>query len=756
MIVLAFLLNEDVQGVEAKKAYGLLAKYCMDCHGEDKQKADLNLHALLANGGPRAEDRRHWDSTLDMVELKEMPPENKAQPTPEEREQLVTYLDKLMDDLDRLAPDNVGRVTARRLNRVEYENTIRDLMGVSFQATESFPRDEVGYGFDNIGDVLTLSPLLMERYLEAAEEIVDRSILSTIPEWPPVNRIEETAMTWPEKYDEFIRVERDRYLGLFREGEASMTYTSEYGGDHRLRVRTYQDKAGSEAAILVVYVNGKLVEETNVTAQGDRPELVEIDVLLLKGANEIQVGYTNNFNSDGDRNLFVDYVDVQGPLNLERPSLLASHRNIIPGQPEPGQEEAVMQTIFQDFASRAYRRPATEQEALRLTKLGMMAFNDGLSFEEGIKLGVSAVLSSPHFLYRWELDPKRLPEEARGLNGYELASRLSYFLWTSMPDQVLFEVAADGSLTEPQVLRAQVQRMLADPKAEALVLNFVGQWLQIRNMETVEPDPEVFPQFDDTLRAAMRQETELFVQSIVKEDASVLRLLDADYTFLNERLAEHYEIDGVQGETFQRVILDRNSRRGGVLTQASILTITSDSTRTSPVNRGKWVLEQLLGTPPPPPPPDVEPLEEGDKKAAPTASLRERLEMHRAKPECAGCHAKMDPIGFALENFDAIGRWRDTDDGFPIDPSGTLTGGLKVEGPDDLKAALVSKEEFVEALCEKMLTYALGRGTEYYDAKAVLQIAKQLNSNDYRFSTLISAIVMSDPFRKRQLQKPTS
>ena len=403
---------------------------------------------------------------------------------------------------------------------------------------------------------------------------------------------------------------------------------------------------------------------------------------------------------------------------------------------------------------RAYRRPATEAEVDRLTQLFLSVLNDGGAFNESVKIALSAVLASPHFLFRWELDPAKSPEDTRPLTGYEMASRLSYFLWSSMPDDELMRLAAENQLGDPKVLRAQVARMLGDPRSESLVINFIGQWLQLRNMDSVAPDPEIFPEFDEPLRAAMREETERFVLTLVREDRSLLQLLDADYTYLNERLAKHYDIDGVTGDEFRRVRLEPDGRRGGVLAHASILTITSNATRTSPVNRGKWVLEQILGTPPPPPPPDVEELEE-TKEATETASLRERMEMHRASPDCAGCHAKMDPIGFALENYDAIGRWRDTDGDFPIDPSGKLTGGITVTSPADLRRALAANEKFIETLCENMLTYALGRGTEYYDKCAVDLVIEQLKATDYRFSTLVTAIVLSEPFLKRQLA-PTS
>ena len=738
-----------------------LQQHCIGCHGPEKQKAELNIEALLENGKPKIEDRREWETILELIMAREMPPENKPQPSQELRSDITAYLEAHLDSFDCSGPTTAGTVTARRLNRDEYRNTIRDLMGVTFEASEAFPRDEVGYGFDNIGDVLSLSPLLMEKYLDAAEAIVDEALLSHISPWPPVQRFEESDLT--PKGGDAVRIVRERYLGLYREGAGEVTYEVATAGQYLLRVRAFQDKAGPEHAKMAVTVNQELVAEVDVTAEGRQPEIFRLPVQLEQGKALISVAYTNNYVDSrnripelrGDRNLFIDYVEVEGPSSVPRPPLPATHTAIIPRQPQPGEEEALARQIFQSFASKAFRRPATSNEVDRLTALAMSVFEeDETTFEEGVKVGVTAVLASPHFLYRWELDDRQIESEARVLGGHELAARLSYFLWSTMPDEELTQVASSNQLGKLPVLRAQVKRMLADPKAKALVSNFTGQWLQTRNLASVHPNPETFPDFDESLRASMQQETELFVQSIVDEDRSVLSLLDADYTFLNERLAKHYGIEGIKGDGFQRVALDRSSRRGGILTQASILTITSEETRTSPVVRGKWVLEQILGTPPPPPPPNVELLEE-TKEALASASLRERLEMHRASPDCAGCHAKMDPIGFALENYDAIGRWRDTDGAFPIDPSGKIVGGIEVGGPDDLKRAMVQNEKFVETLSEKLLTYALGRGTEYYDKCAIDLIVEQLKANGHRFSSLIDAIVTSEPFLKRQ-RLPTS
>lgn len=619
----------------ANFARPFIQQYCADCHGNEKQKADLNLEAF--EGEPALYKKRElWEIVRDMLAEREMPPEKKAQPSEEERIRMVQFINAELAKFDCAELSRPGRVTLRRLNRAEYNNTIRDLMGVDFSPAADFPLDEVGYGFDNIGDVLSLSPILMEKYLMAAEQIVSQSVLFDLPGHLPV-----------------LSESRDRL-------------------------------------------------SPNTSAPKRHPE-----------------------KSTRAR---------EGNLEAARRFLEA-------------------------FVPRAYRRPASSEEIQRLLDLAANALEQNANLKESVGIAVQAVLASPGFLYRWELDPEvedgdsqSLAGDAiRSLNPYELASRLSYFLWSSMPDDVLFKLAAAGTLLKPAVLEAQVRRMLADPKANALATNFAGQWLQFRQIETIAPDPELFPAFDEELRQAMRREGELFFEAVVREDRSILEFLDADFTFVNRRLADHYQIAGEFGAEFQRVRLDARSTRGGILTQAGTLALTANPTRTSPVIRGKWVLEQILGTPPPPPPPDVEELEES-REAAASASLRERLEIHRSQAECAVCHAKMDPIGFAFENFDAVGAWRDLDGAFPIDASGELPDGRRFNGPKELIAILKTEETFPRTVVEKMLTFALGRGLEYYDKCATDEILAELKKADFRFSALVVAIVMSDPFQKVSLQ----
>ncbi len=593
-----------------------LKQYCTDCHGSEKQKADLNLE-MLAESSALYKERKPWEAVRDMLADREMPPAKRAQPGEEERIRVVQFINEALAQFDCEEIRQPGRVTLRRLNRAEYNNTVRDLTGVDFQPAADFPLDEVGYGFDNIGDVLSLSPILMEKYLAAAAQIASKAIWSEIPEWPPTD-------------------------------------------------------------------------------------------------------------------------------------------------PEAGDMESARRALAA-FVPRAYRRPAVPEELERLLALVADALEQKATFEESIQVALQAVLASPHFLYRWELDdgggdsenPAETSGAVRSLNPYEFASRLSYFLWSSMPDGILFELAATGILLEPATIKAQVRRMLADPKADALAADFAGQWLQFRHLETIAPDPALFPTFDEALRAAMRRESELFFKAIMREDRNLLELLDADFTFVNDRLAAHYRIEGDFGPDFQRIRFRPQNVRGGILTQASTLALTANPTRTSPVIRGKWVLEQILGTPPPPPPPDVEELEESPK-AVESASLRQRLEQHRSHAECAACHAKMDPIGFAFENFDAIGAWRDDDGSFPIDASGELPDGRRFNGPKELIAILKTEETFLRTVVEKMLTFALGRGLEYYDKCATDEILAALSEGGFRFSALVTAIVMSDPFQKISLQQNKS
>ncbi|MEO6811323.1 MAG: DUF1592 domain-containing protein [Isosphaeraceae bacterium] len=738
---------------EAKVA-PVLNKYCISCHGGKKPKAGVNL-ATFTDEAAVLKDLKTWEKVLENVELGLMPPEDKPQPTEVEVETLTAWVESTLTSANCRGPADPGRVTLRRLNRNEYNNTIRDLVGIDFHPADDFPSDDVGYGFDNIGDVLSLPPLLMERYLAAAEQIVQRAIIADERLDPLTRRRElerfgknprEQAAGQP--YKGFAR-------GLASNGEIVLEFQPSREGNYQVRVRAFGQQAGPDPARLTVRVDGKDIETVDVTATEDAPGTYDVLIPLTPGRRKIALAFVNDYykpdDSDpklrGDRNLYLDWVEFRGPI-ADLKSLPEPHRRIVFLQPSSKKSEwrGNARIILERFASRAYRRPATPEELDRLLTLFDMALKDGERFERGIQLAVEAVLVSPHFLFRVEYDDD---EAAHPLNDYELAARLSYFLWSSMPDEELFTLAAEHKLQNNDVLDAQVRRMLNDPKASALVENFAGQWLQIRNLKTLNPDPGQFPNFDEALRSAMIRETELFFQAILTEDRSLLDFLDADFTFLNERLAKHYGIKGVRGEEFRRVPLT-DPRRGGILTQASILTITSNPTRTSPVKRGKWILEQVLGAPPPPPPPDVPELLEG-KDARLSGSLRQRMEQHRVDPGCASCHVRMDPLGFGFENFDPIGAWREQDEGLPIDPSGVLPSGQTFQGPAELKAILKTKDaEFARCLAEKMLTYALGRGLEYPDKCAVDRITATLSSDQYRLTRLVREIVKSDPFRKRK------
>ena len=583
-----------------KRVQPLLARYCYGCHNDEKHKGELSL-AALTKGSDALQHPEIWQKVLSKIRDHEMPPEEKLQPSPSERERVTGWIEHALFDCENPDP---GRVTLRRLNRAEYNNTVRDLVGVDFHPADDFPVDDTGYGFDNIGDVLTLSPMLLEKYLAAAESILTRA-----------------------------------------------------------------------------------------------------------------------FTNDSIR------------------------RAILICEPQDGTTNQCFRTILARFTQRAYRWPVQADEVERLTQLAEMTLANGADFETSVKAALEAVLISPHFLFRGELPSQTGTQtKAHPIGEYVLASRLSYFLWSSMPDEELFALAAQKQLRRH--LDEQVRRMLRDPKSKAFVENFSGQWLQTRDLKQVTPDAKLFPAFDDELRDDMAQESELFFENVLREDRSILDFLEGDYTFVNERLARHYGLEGVSGLAFRRVSL-KGTPRGGVLTQGSVLTVTSNPTRTSPVKRGKWVLENLLAQPPPPPPPGVPPLGEGAEETA-AASLRQRMERHRSDPHCASCHAQMDPLGFSLENFDAIGAWREQDGTFPIDATGQLPGGEHFSGAAQLRQMLMKEKrpQFVRCLTEKMLTYALGRGLEYYDRCAVERITSALPSQGYRFSALVFGIVKSVPFQQ--------
>ncbi|HJT32660.1 MAG TPA: DUF1592 domain-containing protein [Pirellulales bacterium] len=733
----------------------LLAKYCIACHGGGEPEADVAFDKLVEPAAAIGQ-KDAWLKAREYLRSELMPPKGEQQPTPAERKAMIAWIEAQFLGVDCSLARDPGRVTIRRLNRTEYNNTIRDLLGVDFHPADDFPADDVGYGFDHIGDVLSMPPILLEKYLAAAEEIVERAIYVHTPDKTP----RQTFVAAKIGHNSGSPHGEKGCWGLSSTGEVYTDVNFAAKGEYILRGRAFGDQAGDELPKMAFRLDGKDVFVADVAAKSGDPATYETKVTVEPGQKRFALAFINDFyqpdNPDPhnrDRNLAIEWLEVQGPLDARPPALPESHQKIIFCQPTGDNVRQCIDKILERFVTRAYRRPARPQEVERLAKFVERAMAEGDSFERGIQLAVEAVLVSPHFLFRIESGRRGgrdgNNDPVQPINDFQLATRLSYFLWSTMPDDELFRDAAAGTLRNN--LPAQANRMLRDAKSRALVDNFCMQWLEIRRLKTLTPDTKRFPGFDDELREAMLTETKLFFASIIDEDRSVLDLLDADYTFLNERLARHYGILRVTGPEFRRVQLtDRD--RGGVLTQASVLTVTSNPTRTSPVKRGKWVLEQLLGAPPPPPPPGAGELKD-DEQVALTGSVRQRTEQHRANPACASCHALMDPLGFGLENFDAVGAWRDRDGAFFVDASGELTDGSKFKGPKELKAILrAKKDDFARCFTEKMLTYALGRGLEPYDKCAVDDIVAALAKDGYKFSMLIQQIVASDPFQKRRVR----
>jgi hypothetical protein len=645
--------------------------------------------------------------------------------------------------VETLAPSDPGRVTARRLNRYEYNNTIRDLLGFDFQPAADFPADDSGYGFDNIGDVLSLSPVLMEKYLAAAEKIATLATEAAPLPKPIIQRHGRGENRAAARASELIVTHR-----FPSEGDYNFVFSLN-GRPDPLRLRFSIDGEPLRTAALELDVENRGTTEMQLhVRQGEHILQAE---LIPDGPPAPDPDFEKGKSPRPLAEPAVNVIEVRGPYHPVVPIPVESDLRIFPcGHPGGRHTLACVRTDLARLAFRAYRRPVTPQEVDGLVHLVEMARLQGDTFEQGIEVALTAILVSPHFLFRIERDPNPADSlAAHDIGDFELASRLSYFLWSSMPDDQLFRAAADRSLHQQKILQAQIRRMLADPKAKALVENFAGQWLQLRNLDTLAPDPDRFPAFDQRLRRDLIRESQLFIESIIHEDRSVLEFLDAGYTFLNERLADFYGIPGVRGAELRRVTLPPGSHRGGILTEAAILTVSSYPTRTSPVIRGKWILENILNTPPPPPPPDVPNLDE--KAIGKTASMRAQLEQHRASPVCAGCHARMDALGFGLENYDAIGRWRTHDGDFAVDASGKLPNGQTFNGPDGLKQILLSDPNaFARCLTEKLMTYALGRGLEDYDRPAVQSIVRAAAAEGYTFHALVEQVVLSRPFRMRR------
>ncbi|MEE3373237.1 MAG: DUF1592 domain-containing protein [Planctomycetota bacterium] len=716
----------------AKQVAPLLVRLCYDCHGNGESEGDLSLEPL-ATADAVKQAPQLAALIAQKLTLKAMPPAEAPQPTDEERAFLAKWIHQTATSLDCVQEARPGRVTLRRLNRFEYRNTVRDLFGVNYEPAVQFPADDVGYGFDHIGDVLSLPPVLMDKYFEAAGIISPQVVVSPASDRFLVKRLRgEAFATGPvAKYAHGGQM-------LTSNGTMSTNVAFPQRGQYELAIFAFGHQAANEPVQMGIEFKGARIATLPVAATEAAPQLFRQLVQTEAGDHALGFSFLNDYyKPTADRNLIVHRVEIRGPLP-DRATL---------AKEEQAADAATV--LIRRLATLAFRRPTTQPEEQRLRKLYQLARQHGNSFEEAVQFTLQGILVSPHFLYRVEPDPPE-GQPARRLNQFELATRLSYFLWSSAPDEILFTLARKQVLHLPGVLEGQVLRMLQDEKAEALVKNFAGQWLNLRKLAEIEPDRKQFPDFDDALRAAMVRETELFFTEVMRRDRNVLDLLDADFTYVNPRLARHYGMPAVEAEGFRRVAL-ASGRRAGVLTHASILTLTSNPTRTSPVKRGKWILENILGTPPPDPPPGVEALVEGDQAEA-TGSLRQRMVAHRADPLCASCHQLMDPIGFGFENFDAIGAWREQDGDFPVDAGGTLPNGQAFGKPHELAHLLRTSrgEQFCRCLSEKMLTYALGRGLEYYDRCAVDEITKALAAGDYRFSRLILAVAQTAAFQYRE------
>ena len=770
----------------------VLNRYCVGCHNERLRTAGLALDEMdPARVGDHPDA---WEKVVLKLRTGAMPPAGRRRPDAATYETVASALENALDRAAAASP-NPGRTTVHRLNRREYENAVRDLLALDIDASALLPADNADLGFDNMADILSVSPALLDRYIFAARRISrlavgDPTIEPTTETYVvPSMRFQDLRMSedlpfgsrggiairhnFPldGEYDVRIRLQRQLYdyvrglqnrqqlevrldgerVALFHIGGAPGTPPPRTFAGAVLGDRTWEEYALHADEGLAVRVSAKagprVLGVSFIQGRSER------DGVLQPRATGKVLAIAERWSSTSEApEAAVDQVSIAGPFDATGPGDTPSRERLFVCRPALGAEETCAREILGTVARRAFRRPVTEVDLATLQRF-FAAGRDAGGFDAGIQRALESILVDPEFLFRVERDPvDTRPGTVHPVSDLELASRLAFFLWSSLPDDELLDVAARGELRDPDVLRRQVRRMLADSRAEALVDGFALQWLALRTLSSVVPTPELFPEWDDNLRESFARETELFVASQIREDRSVLDLVRADYTFVNERLAEHYGIPNVYGSRFRRVTFP-DGVRGGLLGHGSILTVTSYPTRTSPVLRGHWLLSHVLGAPPPPPPPDVPALPDRGEGGRP-ASVRERLEQHRENPVCANCHAPMDPLGFALEHFDAIGKWRATGEGGgPIDASGVFPDGTGFEGLAGLKAMLLERhEQFVWTVTEKLATYALGRGLEYYDMPALREIIRDAAADDYTWSSLVLGIVESAPFQMRRTE----
>ena len=766
-------INPTAAPIVAQRA--LLDQYCVTCHNQQVKTAGLMLDQADLNdiaGGAAT-----WEKVVMKLRAGMMPPLGRPKPDHAAIESMVALLEKGLDTASAARPEP-GRASLHRLNRTEYGNAIRDLLGLEVDVKELLPPDDESNGFDNIADVLKVSPSLLEQYLVAARKISAMAVGD--PAFIPVTQIFRAP---PDRA-------QDRHiegLPLGTRGGILIKENFPLDAEYQINIVLLRNVLGYMKGLewphqIEMTVDGERVflkpvggdddnrdSDANFAAAADMIDgRLRARLPIKAGPREIGVAFLRKNSSETaeplelhsydhdlqnmNGNPQVDHVDITGPLQGTGPGDTPTRRRIFTCRPSTSTEQAsCARKILSTLVRRAYRGAVSSTDLDSLMGFYESGARKG-GFEAGVQNALHVMLATPKFLFRAEPDPPNFPSgQIYKLGDLELASRLSFFLWSSIPDDELLTVAEQKKLNQPAVLDAQIKRMLADPKSQALVRNFAGQWLYLRNLQSARPDNKSFPDFDDNLRQAFRKETEMFFESIIREDHNVLDLLTADYTFVNDRLAQHYGFPNIYGSHFRRVPVKDPARRG-LLGQGSILTVTSYPNRTSPVLRGKWILENILGTPPPTPPASVPPFPENEEGAKPRP-IRELLEEHRKNPACAACHAVMDPLGFSLENFDATGEWRTKDRSGPIDPSGVLADGTKVDGPLALRQALLKQpERFVDTMTEKLLTYALGRGLEHYDLPVVRRIVRDAAKQDYKFSAVVFNIVKSTPFQMKRAQ----
>ena len=745
-------------GDHARVVLPFVTKYCVECHGPKKQEAGVRVDTLKAEFTPGSYDADTWIEVMNQISQNGMPPEKSARrPTADEIDAVRSWIIAAQEHAVAASQEGAGQVVLRRLNRTEYDHTIRSVFGVDMQLAQDFPDDETDRGFDNNGRALTVSSVLMGKYLRAAQAVVDRCFPSGPQPEPLRAHFDNTnhGNIWSPVYNQFWYLRRDVTFavkltkpGLYRVTlRAARIFAKDPAKPTRLDL--FEDLVGARTIAGYEYVRSyeitadeysggeTVTHEFVVTPQGliDRPS---------RGFGVSGASGKKQQDSKNNGEILLASVDVEGPIYDVWPS--PAFVRCFPDRRTDGDVKD-MRRIVRNFGAKIYRRPITDDDLPPLEEVYAVQRDAGADHLAAMREVFKRMLISPSFIYLVE---ESLDDAKKAINDYELASRLSYFLWSSPPDDALYAAAAAGKLRDPRELDAQVVRMLADPQSQALVDNLSGQWLAQRKIDTFAVDKKQFPDWDESLRSAMLEETRAFFDEILRHNRSTLEFLDSDWTMLNERLARHYGIPGVEGSAFRRVTLPPGSRRGGLITQASMMKILSDGIDSKPITRATWILENLLGDPPPPPPPNIDAtgiaLKSGDK---PT-TLRERLENHRKIPACYSCHRKIDAIGFGLENYDAIGGWRDTDpNGLPIDAAGSLPGGGNFSGPQELKRSLLDRQDdFCRCLTEKFLTYALGRRLEYSDREAVAAIAHNMPQHGYTMSGLIQDIVRSPLFRQ--------